>query len=142
MSEYSALVSSQLCFVKWWRGILCALLTGAAIVLTTAWARAEAEKCPRPEDEIATDRPDVTNSSVVVPFGSFQSENGIILSRRDGAQAFDGTNSRLRLGIAPCLELLVDLPSNVTAFHGFGASGFTNLAPAVKWQISPIPEKS
>lgn len=54
---------------------------------------------------------------------------------------FDGTNSRLRLGIAPCPEVLVDLPRNVTAFDGFGASGFTNLAPAVKRQISPIPEK-
>ncbi|HJX85747.1 MAG TPA: hypothetical protein VJ723_15510 [Candidatus Angelobacter sp.] len=30
------MVSSQLCFVKGWRGILCALLTGAVIVLTTA----------------------------------------------------------------------------------------------------------
>jgi hypothetical protein len=56
-------------------------------------------------------------------------ETEINASRRDGAQVFDGTNSRLRLGIAPCLEVLVDLPSNVTAFHGFGASGFTNLAP-------------
>ncbi len=102
---------------------------------------AGAEECTRSSNPIETDRPDITNSSIVLPVGSFQSENGINVSRRDGAQVFDGTNSRLRLGIAPCLEVLVDLPSNVTAFHGFGASGFTNLAPAVKWQISPIPEK-
>jgi len=100
-----------------------------------------AEECTQPSNPIETDRPDITNSSIVLPVGSFQSENGINLSRRDGALVFDGTNSRLRLGIAPCPEVLVDLPSNVTAFHGFGASGFTNLAPAVKWQISPIPEK-
>ena len=137
MSEYSALVSSQLCFVKWWRGILCALLTGAVIVLTTAEARAEAEKCPRPEDEIATDRPDVTNSSVVVPFGSFQSENGINL----GARQIDGTNTRWRLGIAPCLEILVDVPSYVAGVRAFGNSGWTDVAPAVKWQISPLPGK-
>jgi hypothetical protein len=99
VSEYSALVSSQLCFVKWRRGILCALLTGAMIVLTTAEARAEAEKCPRPEDEIATDRPDVTNSSVVVPFGSFQSENGINLGAHDSGREIDGTNTRWRLGL-------------------------------------------
>jgi hypothetical protein len=102
---------------------------------------AGAEECTRSSNPIETDRPDITNSSIVLPVGSFQSENGINLSRRDGAQVFDGTNSRLRLGIARCLEVLVDLPSNVTAFHGLGASGFTNLAPAVKWQISPIPEK-
>ena len=66
---------------------------------------AAAEGCPTSKDEIATDRPDVTNSSLVVPTGSFQSENGINLSGRNGATVFDGTNSRLRLGVAPCLEV-------------------------------------
>src|SRR5258708_23160547 len=102
---------------------------------------AGAEECTQPSNPIETDRPDITNSSIVLPVGSFQSENGINLSRRDGAQVFDGTNSRLRLGVGPCLEVLVDLPSNVTAFHGFGASGFTNLAPSVEWQIRPTPEQ-
>ena len=100
-----------------------------------------ADTCTQTSAPIETDRPDVTNSSVVVPVGSLQSENGINVSRRDGATIFDGTNSRLRLGIAPCLEVLVDLPSYVTSFRGPGASGFTNLAPGVKWQISPIPGK-
>ena len=35
---------------------------------------ARSESCPTASDEIATDRPDVTNSSLVVPVGSFQSE--------------------------------------------------------------------
>jgi hypothetical protein len=35
---------------------------------------AQAEGCPTANDDIATDRPDVTNSSLVVPVGSFQSE--------------------------------------------------------------------
>jgi hypothetical protein len=77
----------------------------------------------------------------VVPVGSFQSENGVNISRRDGAQILDGTNSRLRLGIAPCLEVLADVPTYVTPFRGSGASGFTNVVPAVKWQISPAPGK-
>jgi Putative MetA-pathway of phenol degradation len=98
-----------------------------------------ADTCTQTSAPIDTDRPDVTNSSVVVPVGSFQNENGINVSRRDGATIFDGTNSRLRLGIAPCLEVLVDLPTYVTSFRGPGASGFTNVAPGVKWQISPIP---
>ena len=69
-----------------------------------------ADQCTQTTDPIDTDRPDVTNSSIVVPFGSLQSENGINLTRQDGAEIFDGTNSRLRLGVAPCLEILVDLP--------------------------------
>src|SRR5579863_9424385 len=71
---------------------------------------ARADRCPTANDEIATDRPDVTNSSVVVPSGSIQSENGVNLSSRNGSQIIDGTNTRWRLGIASCLELLVDLP--------------------------------
>jgi hypothetical protein len=52
-----------------------------------------------------------------------------------------GTNSRLRLGIAPCLEVLLDMPTYVAPVSGSGASGFTDVAPAVKWQISPVPGK-
>jgi Putative MetA-pathway of phenol degradation len=102
---------------------------------------AAADDCPKASDEIATDRPDVTNSSIVVPVGSLQSENGINLSARNGARIVDGTNSRLRLGIAPCLEVLVDLPTYFAAVRGPASSGFSNVAPAVKWQISPLPGK-
>lgn len=83
---------------------------------------------------IETDRPDVTNSSIVVPAGSLQNENGIDTSRDHGADILNGTDSRWRLGVAPCLEVLVDLPTYVTAFHGLGPSGFGDVVPAVKWQ--------
>jgi hypothetical protein len=106
-----------------------------------ASVEARAEACPTAKDEIATDRPDVTNSSLVVPTGSFQSENGINLSARDGGRMIDGTNSRWRLGIAPCLELLVDLPTYFANVKAPGSSGFSDVAPAVKWQVSPIPGK-
>jgi hypothetical protein len=72
---------------------------------------AAAEQCPQNESPIDTDRPDVTNSSVVLPQGSFQSETGINFSQRDGDHAFDGTDSRLRWGVAPCLDILVDIPT-------------------------------
>ena len=102
---------------------------------------ARAEGCPTARDEIATDRPDVTNSSLVVPTGSLQSENGINFSARDGGRAIDGTNSRWRLGIAPCLEVLVDLPTYFANVKAPGISGFSDVAPAIKWQVSPIPGK-
>jgi hypothetical protein len=114
-------------------------LLSVCLILSATGARADG--CPTAKDEIATDRPDVTNSSLVVPVGSFQSENGVNVSARDGGRSVDGTNSRWRLGVAPCLELLVDLPSYVANVHAPGNSGFTDVAPAVKWQVSPIPGK-
>src|SRR5450631_2265101 len=93
------------------------LLAIPALVVS-AMTGIAAEECTQTSAPIETDRPDTTNSSVVVPVGSFQNENGINFSRRDGARIFDGTNSRLRLGIAPCLEVLVDLPNYVTTFRG------------------------
>jgi hypothetical protein len=60
---------------------------------------------------------------------------GIDLQRKDAAQALSGTNTRWRLGIAPCLEVLVDLPNYFTTLRG-GVSGFSDVAPAVKWQLN------
>jgi hypothetical protein len=114
-----------------------ALLPAAMVALASCTAAAAGE-CTQASAPIATDRPDVTNSSVVVPVGSLQNENGANVSRRDGADVFDGTNSRWRLGVAPCLEVLIDLPNYIGAFRGSGPSGFGNVAPAVKWQISPV----
>ena len=102
---------------------------------------AAANECTQPSQPIETDRPDVTNSSIVVPFGSLQNENGINVNRSDAADILDGTNSRWRLGIAPCLEVLVDLPNYFTTFHGNGASGFGDVAPAVKWQLN-LPQST
>src|ERR1700688_4164801 len=102
---------------------------------------AQADACPTAKDEIATDRPDVTNSSLVVPVGSLQSENGVNFSVRDGGRIVDGTNSRWRLGVAPCLELLVDMPTYFANIRAPGSSGFSDVAPAIKWQVSPIPGK-
>ena len=100
-----------------------------------------ADNCPGSSSEIATDRPDVTNSSLVVPVGSLQSENGVDLISGGGARALDGTNTRLRVGVSPCLEFLVDLPSYSAGVQGPADWGFSNLSPALKWQISPLPGK-
>jgi opacity protein-like surface antigen len=116
-------------------------LTAAAFWVNVAASMASAEECTQPSEPIATDRPDTTNSSVVVPVGSLQNENGINVSRRDGGDVFDGTNSRWRLGVTPCLEVLVDVPNYVGTFRGSGPSGFGDVVPAMKWQVSPVPGK-
>src|SRR5712675_2565945 len=84
---------------------------------------AKADSCPGIGDEISTDRPDVTNSSVVVPAGSLQIENGVNFSMRAGDRFVDGTNTRLRAGIANCLEFLVDTPTYFANVRSSGKSG-------------------
>jgi hypothetical protein len=118
-----------------------ALLPLLAFLAAFDAADVQAESCPTTMDELATDRPDVTNSSLVIPTGSFQSENGINLSAQHGGHTIDGTNTRWRLGVVPCLELLVDLPSYIGNVRAQGAMGFTDLTPAIKWQVTPIPGK-
>ena len=112
-----------------------------ATSLTCVESFAAAAECTQPDAPIETDRPDVTNSPIVVPAGSLQSENGIDTSRDHGVDILNGTNSRWRLGIAPCLEVLVDLPNYFATLRGVGPSGFGDVAPAVKGQISPLPGK-
>jgi hypothetical protein len=141
-SKPDAFYSSELSlgFVVTGRSLLLSLYALSAFAMPGSVA-AHAETCPTAQDEIATDRPDVTNSSLVVPVGSLQNENGVNVSARDGGRSIDGTNSRWRLGIAPCLEVLVDVPTYFANVHGPGNSGFTDVSPAIKWQISPVPGK-
>jgi hypothetical protein len=114
------------------------VLRGAAPApAQTPAAETTVSSCPQPDDPIVTDRPDVTNSSLVVPRDSLQVENGVNGVARSGATRLDATNSRLRLGVADCLELLLDLPNYVGALHG-GGSGFGDLAPALKRQLGPL----
>src|ERR1700720_379118 len=81
-------------------------------------AASAVEYCPDTQSEIQTARPDVTNSSVVVPNGSLQAENGINLTARRATRTIDGTNTRIRLGVARCIELLADLPDYFRSIHG------------------------
>ncbi|OKO69912.1 transporter [Bradyrhizobium sp. AS23.2] len=123
--------------LQYWRASLCC---AGFLAAALSPGLAHAGECPSSQSEIATDRPDVTNSSLVVPAGSIQSENGVNTSRQSAGKGFDGSNSRLRFGIAPCLEVLVDVPGYVGRLTGAIDTGFTNVSPAVKWQVSGLPE--
>jgi len=46
------------------------------------------------------DRPAVTNSSVVVPAGSLQVENGFLETRSQRQSVLDGPESLIRFGVA------------------------------------------
>ena len=66
-------------------------------------------------------------------------ENGLNFTGAQGSEILDGTSTRLRFGLARCLEFLVDLPSYSTTVRGSASLGFSDIAPAIKWQISPLP---
>jgi len=116
---------------------LCALLV--AVLITSPAKAAASEHCPTGADEIATDRPDVTNSSLVVPYGSLQAENGVGWSARHGTNVLDGTNTRLRLGVARCTEFLIDVPNALALINGAQPpSGFSDVVVSFKRQL-PVP---
>jgi hypothetical protein len=116
-------------------------LSIAITLCTLAPNRASADDaCPDASQDIATDRPSVTNSSLVVPTGSLQDENGINWTTRPGQGALDGPNTRLRLGITHCSEFLVDIPDYNRGIRGPAPDGFSDIAPAFKHQFEALPE--
>ena len=105
-------------------------LVAAALLVTSAIGthRAEAVECPGRVDAIETDRPDVTNSSVVIPVDSVQIETGVDWTAAAGGHTIDGPQARVRLGVFRCGEVIVDLPD----YHRSLAAGPTaSTSPAV-----------
>lgn len=95
---------------------------------------------PKPSAPIATDRPSFTNSSIVVPSGCLQVENGVLVTTSQGQSVLDGPETLLRAGVASRTELRLSIPNyfyNVTTGGGPG-SGFGDLAIGVKQQLGPI----
>jgi len=90
---------------------------------------------------IATDRPAVTNSSIVVPRGSLQLENGFLETSSQGQSIVDGPETLVRFGVATRTELRFTVPDyyhNLSPTGGFG-SGFGDFAFGVKEQLGPTP---
>jgi len=86
---------------------------------------------------INTDRPAVTDSSVVVPPGSLQAENGFADTISDGQRTLDGPETLLRFGVASKTELRLTVPDY---FGEPGAvSGFGDLTVGMKQQLGPTP---
>jgi len=117
----------------------CAIAS-ALFLIATAWTPATfaADGCPSSASEISTDRPDVTNSSRVVPYGSLQAENGVDWTVRQGSNVISGTETRLRLGVAQCTEVLADVPTYFYSLNGRASTGFSDLVVSVKREL-PVP---
>jgi len=90
---------------------------------------------------IATDRPAVTDSSIVVPANSLQLENGFSMTSAGGQAGFDVPETLVRLGIFSKTELRFTAPDyylNTDTGAGF-RSGFGDVAIGVKHQLGPTP---
>jgi hypothetical protein len=82
-----------------------------AAVLGPLALQAQAPKCgANAQSTIATDRPQITNSSIVVPCGSVQFENGLQESSSSSQRTFDFPETSLRIGIASKTELRLGGP--------------------------------
>lgn len=69
---------------------------------------------PSADPEIVTDRPDVTESSIVVPKGSLQFENGLTWTSDHGQSALDLSETLARFGISRLTELRFVVPNYQT----------------------------
>ena len=101
--------------------------------LNIAWAQE-----PEPTPAIVTDRPDVTESSIVVPKGSLQFENGITSTTDHGNQSVDFSETLVRFGISAKAELRAVVPNYFKKVTGTSATGFDDIAVGVKQQLGPL----
>lgn len=105
----------------------------AVALLTILAAVARADDAP-----ISTDRPAVTESSVVVPAGTLQFENGFLYSVSQGGQTLDGPETELRFGLLSKTELRLFVPDYFASLESAAPSGFGDLGLGVKQQLGPV----
>jgi hypothetical protein len=84
------------------------------------------------QSPIVTDRPAITNASVVVPGGSVQVENGIQTATASGQRTSDGPESLVVFGLTNVTELRFTVPDYI---HAPSGSGFGDLSVGVKQQM-------
>jgi hypothetical protein len=115
-------------------GVLCVLVVSFPM-------QARAQKCGSDaQSVIATDRPQITSSSIVVPCGSLQFENGFQETSNRGQRIFDFPETSVRLGVAAKTELRLGVPDyfhNDDTPSGF-TNGFGDLSVGFKQQLGPI----
>jgi len=90
-------------------------------------------------EEIITDRPDITESAVVVPKASLQAENGFTWTNDHLDHVAALCQTLLRLGLSDRTELRVTLPSYSLDFSRGLSSGVTDISVGFKQQLGPLP---
>ena len=101
-------------------------------------ARPAAAQTPaEPEVTISTDRPAVASSSIVVPQGGLQIENGLLVTNAAGQSSLDLPETNLRYGLLAKTELRLAVPDYFYNLPG-DSSGFGDLSLGVKQQLGPL----
>jgi hypothetical protein len=94
---------------------------------------------PATDTEIVTDRPDITESAIVVPKGSLQFENGLSWTSDHGQTSLDLSETLVRFGVFDRTELRVVVPNYIAGLTGLTpTSGFGDLAVGLKHQLGPL----
>ncbi|MBV8115023.1 MAG: transporter [Silvibacterium sp.] len=120
--------------------------SGSALILIAIMAvlahEAGAQKCGSDaQSTIATDRPQNTASSIVVPCGSLQFENGFLVTGNGGQQTTDFPETAVRFGILRKTELRLGVPNY---FYNYDTgseftNGFGDMSVGFKQQLGPTP---
>ena len=110
------------------------------LILGALSLEARAQTCgANAQSPIATDRPQVTNSSVVVPCGSLQFENGFQITGDGGQRSLDFPETSVRFGIAGKTELRFSVPNYFrNDASASGANGVGDVSLGLKLQLGPI----
>ena len=94
--------------------------------------------------ELVTDRPDFTESAIVVPSKSVQVEMGLAYEKTSDEKAYSLPNSLIRIGLNESIELRLGLPGwSVLDINGERNTFFNDLLAEVKIQVgdrhAPVP---
>jgi hypothetical protein len=88
---------------------------------------------------IITDRPDITESSVVIPAGSLQVENGVTWSADHGTRTVDLSETLIRVGILGRTEIRLTPPNYLRQVSGSPLTcRLTDPSLGLKEQIGPL----
>ncbi len=91
----------------------------------------------------AKDRPDVTESGIVVPKGSLQFENGMTWTGDHGIHTLDVSETLIRFGVSARTEIRFVAPNYLGGVSGTNsASGFGDIALGIKQRIGLYREGS
>jgi hypothetical protein len=85
---------------------------------------------PASDEPISTDRPAIAASSTVVPKGSFQMENGFLISN---THSYDGPETSMRFGFTANTELRFSAPDYY--FNTNASSGLGDISVGMKQQL-------
>jgi len=124
------------------RFIIASSLLSWALVANVPLYAQDQSGAANTQPAITTDRPAITDSSIVVPKGDLQFENGFTETGNQGQSSFDFPETLARFGLTSKTELRFTAPDYFQNFNvgsGF-ATGWGDLSLGVKQQLVATAE--